>query len=122
MSFLNALVASPLAAALGWTLLHSLWEGAILAAVVAAVLLTTRSPRLRYAVALAALALLIAACSLTLLRMIPEHTQGLPNFRSSLTADWNLAPTQSRPPAWYLDLQALAPWLAPFWMVGVLIC
>ena len=45
--------------AIGWTLVHSLWEGAIIAVALGAVLLATRSPRIRYAAAcLSMLALL----------------------------------------------------------------
>jgi hypothetical protein len=44
MNFPENFVASPFAAAIGWTLLHSLWEGALLAALLGTVLLATRSP------------------------------------------------------------------------------
>ena len=39
---------SPLAATIGWTLLHSLWQGAVLAGTYGLVLFATRSPRIRY--------------------------------------------------------------------------
>ena len=51
MTLLRTLVRTPLAGALGWTLLHSLWEGAALAALLGAALLMMRSPRARYAAA-----------------------------------------------------------------------
>lgn len=45
MRFLENFVSTPIAGAIGWTLLHSLWEGAIVSAVLAGVLLAVRSPR-----------------------------------------------------------------------------
>ncbi len=53
MSLLETWVATPLAGAVGWTLLHSLWQGAIVSAALAAALMAMRSPRARYAVACA---------------------------------------------------------------------
>lgn len=49
MRFLENFVETPIAGAIGWTLLHTLWEGAIVSAVLVAVLLAVRSPRVRYA-------------------------------------------------------------------------
>ena len=51
MSFLETFVQSPWAGAIGWTLLHSLWQGAIVSAALLMVLLAARSPRIRYAAA-----------------------------------------------------------------------
>ena len=48
MNFLEALVGHPGAEAFGWALVHSLWEGAIIAAALLAVLLVTANPRIRY--------------------------------------------------------------------------
>ena len=57
MNTLIFLVRTPLAKALGWTLIHLLWEGALIAALVGVALLVSRpvSARARYALACAGL-------------------------------------------------------------------
>jgi hypothetical protein len=71
MSLLEAWVAAPLASAARWALLDSLWEGAVVAAALAAALLTMRSPRSRYAAACLALAAMVACFGFTLVRLMP---------------------------------------------------
>ena len=65
---MNELAAIPLLRAMGWTLLHSLWQGALLALLAAVVLRLTRyrSAELRYALAAGALGLLVLAFAGTL--------------------------------------------------------
>ena len=48
MTLLENWVHTPVAAALGWTLVHSLWEGALVALLLGAALLVLRSSRARY--------------------------------------------------------------------------
>ena len=72
MKLLETWVGTPLAGAVGWTLLHSLWEGAILAVALAAVLMATRSPRVRYAAACVAMLVMLGAFGVTFIRMMPE--------------------------------------------------
>ena len=72
MRLLEAWVETPLARALGWTLLHSLWEGAILSALLAAALPALRSPRARHGAALAAMLVLLGVFGLTMLHIEPE--------------------------------------------------
>jgi hypothetical protein len=48
MKLLRAWVQTPGAAAVGWTLMHSLWEGAMIALALATVLAIVRSARARY--------------------------------------------------------------------------
>ncbi|HKO02912.1 MAG TPA: M56 family metallopeptidase, partial [Thermoanaerobaculia bacterium] len=59
---MNALLDSPVAQAIGWALLHLLWQGALVAGILAAslALLKNRGANVRYIVSCAALALLIA--------------------------------------------------------------
>jgi bla regulator protein BlaR1 len=60
---LYSLVPEPWVEALGWTFLHSLWQGALISLVLAGVLLATRSqaPRYRYGYSLGALFLVLVA-------------------------------------------------------------
>jgi TonB family protein len=121
MTILEAWVATPLAGALGWTLLHSLWEGAIIAAALAAALMAIRSPRARYAAACLALLVMMGGFVVTFVRVVPEGAHGL---RAATTATSSASNVQagvdasgpSNP-----DLAAVVPWLAPFWISGVCI-
>jgi len=66
VTLIQTWVQTPLAQAIGWTLVHSLWEGALVALVLAAALWAFRSSRARYAAAcLAMLAMLAASASLS---------------------------------------------------------
>ena len=120
MRLLETWVATPLAGAAGWTLMHSLWEGAIIAAALAVALGTVRSPRARYAAACAAMLIMLGGFGLTLVRMMPEARSGRSAVAPAFPA-WNV-PTDvdaygpSNP-----GLAAVAPWLAPFWLAGVCI-
>jgi beta-lactamase regulating signal transducer with metallopeptidase domain len=51
--------------ALGWTLLHFVWQGAALAALLAAALMVSRNANMRYALGIATLVLMMAAPALT---------------------------------------------------------
>jgi len=51
VTLVESWVQTPLAQAIGWTLVHSLWEGALVALVLAAALWALRSSRARYAAA-----------------------------------------------------------------------
>ena len=92
MTTLQNLVKTPLAKALGWTLFHSLWEGAIVAAVLFAGLFAIRSARIRYIAACVAMLAILAGFAFTLARLLPEKTafgaaiaRGLPP-----AAEWDM--------------------------------
>ncbi len=121
MRLLETWVATPLAGAAGWTLLHSLWEGAIIAAALAAALVTVRSARARYAAACVAMLMMLGGFGLILVRMMPEASHGARPATTPTFPAWNVqtgidAPGPSNP-----GLAAIAPWLALFWLVGVCI-
>lgn len=118
MTLLHALVHTPFAGALGWTIFHSLWEGAVAALVLAVALSVIRSSRVRYCAACIALLAIVAAFAVTLWRAIPVGPEahatvvlafgpggsrgtGLPD----MFAEWRLA--------------MLLPWLTPFWLAGM---
>ncbi len=119
MNFLEMLVRSPLTDAIGWTLLHSLWEGAIISAALAAVLWATRSPRARYVAACVAMLVMVVGLSVTFVRLMPESAHGLQALSASGLPTWNIQTGMDGSRAWAPSLAAIAPWLAPFWMVGV---
>jgi GWxTD domain-containing protein len=119
MRLLEAWVQTPLAAAVGWALLHSLWEGAIVAAALAAVLSATPSPRTRYAAACVATLAMLAAFGLTWIFVMPDGAHGLGALRVSPWPDWNVRPGVHAPTAPNSGLAAIVPWLAPLWIAGV---
>ena len=124
MTLLQTWVQTPAAKALGWTLFHSLWEGAIIALVLATALWAIRSARVRHAVACLALSAMLASFGLTLGRLILQQEikdsaagiRGLPQAASGLEAQWQAVKTETE-----LRAADLLPWLAPLWMAGVLI-
>lgn len=114
MRFLEELVATPLARAVGWTLLHSLWEGAAISLALAAVLGATRSARARYAAACIAMLTTVAAIVVTFVRLAPEGMYGLRGSEALQAAPWNVQAALGAG-ASGAGLTALVPWLAPVW-------
>jgi GWxTD domain-containing protein len=121
VTLLDQWVQTPLAGALGWTLLDSLWEGAILAAVLAALLPALRSARSRYGAACAAMLLLLGACGVTLLCVMPDSAQAAHTLPPPAFPGWNVRLGLGLFGAANPSLSAIVPWLAPFWMAGVFI-
>ena len=117
MRLLEIWVATPLARVLGWTLIHSLWEGALISAALAIILGLTRSARARYAAACMAMLSLVAAISITFLRLVPEGMRGL-GAAAPLALPWNIPPLHATT-ATSSGLAAAVPWLAPLWILGV---
>jgi GWxTD domain-containing protein len=120
MTTLENLVHTPLAQSLGWTLFHSLWEGAIAAVILTVVLAVSRSPRVRYAAACLSMLAILAAFVVTLSRSLP------PEFGTPATVIRSLAQTSPRAqslPEISIELRMAAalPWLTPFWIAGVIL-
>jgi GWxTD domain-containing protein len=121
MRLLENWVETPLAGAVGWTLVHSLWEGAIISAALAAALLALRSPRGRYAMALVAMLAMLGVFGLTLVRMTGEDAHSRVASGAPPLPAWNIpAGVDTLNPS-YLGLAAVVPWLSAIWMAGVLI-
>jgi len=111
---------SEAAKALGWTLVHSLWEGAGVAFALAIVLGLARSSRVRYAAACFALLAMLIGFGTTLYRLMPREIGRAATVRT-LPLPTNPA-VDDRPAAnnrtpW--DASELLPWLAPIWLAGV---
>ena len=100
---------------LGWTLVHVLWQGAVAAAFLAMVLLSTRSPRVRYAAGCFALALMALAPVFTYAWL---GQSGVVRELGPVALALGSGDALSRaiagaePVAW-------VAWLPLFWMVGV---
>ncbi len=119
MRLLEIWVKVPLAQALGWTLFHSLWEGAVISAALAAVLGATRSARARYAAACAALLLLLGGIGFTLAQVMPEGVRGLSGAGTLAPPPWNVPTDSGASGLSNSGLAAIVPWLTPFWILGV---
>jgi beta-lactamase regulating signal transducer with metallopeptidase domain len=111
---------------LGWTLLHFLWQGALIALLLAALYASLRNAtsRMRYGLGCAAMLLMLLCVIVTFTRMYV--TQGdLSSVTPVITASDTAAsapitavpaPTSSSP-----QLSTFLPWLAYFWITGVCI-
>jgi GWxTD domain-containing protein len=119
MRLLESWVTTPLAQALGWTLLHSLWEGAMISAILGAALWATRSARARYAAACVAMLVMLGGISLTLVHVMPERVHGLPGVETTALPPWTVPPNLGAAGPSESRLAAVVPWLAPFWIAGV---
>jgi GWxTD domain-containing protein len=115
-------VHTPAAAALGWTLAHSLWEGALVALVLGAALLVLRSSSARYIAGCAAMLALLIGFLLTFRIVLAEQrilgalgqVHAIPNIPAGLGDGLIVAANKRFHAADYL------PWLAPIWIAGVL--
>ena len=121
MNALVFLVRTPLAKALGWTLIHSLWEGAVIALLVGAGFLLCRpaSARTRYALACAGMLAMIVAFAVTLAVLWPAPA---PAIAIPIPHGLRAAPPGAIAfPAPPIAPPDRLPWIVPFWMAGVLV-
>ena len=118
---IRAWIAAPGAAAIGWTILHSLWEGALIATALAIALWVLGSARARHVAAWLALLALIAAFAGTFAREWSERPQpaGLLAAAQNLPGPPAAVPQPGSAPAAISAFEAFLPWLAPFWLAGV---
>jgi GWxTD domain-containing protein len=120
----------PLVRALGWSLLHFVWEGAIIAAFVALALklLSGRSSHLRYFVACCALGLMMVAPLITFAYLsVTSHaidhaiTYAIPTQNSMISLRSNFSGTAN---SWLNEFAAsldrLLPWILAIWFAGVI--
>jgi GWxTD domain-containing protein len=110
-----------LAATLGRTLLHSLWEGAVVALALALILPIVRSSRLRYGFASGAMLVLLGGLAITFARLMPAPIVHIsltgPRYATPLPPGLGAAPPTPLPTRATDELA----WLAPFWMAGVVL-
>jgi bla regulator protein blaR1 len=119
MRLLETLVETPLAQAVGWTLLYSLWEGALVSAALAAALAAMRSARARYAAACVAMLVMLGAVGFTFVHVMPEKVQIPPIGSRPDLPEWVARTHLDTAGPASLGLAAVVPWLTPLWMVGV---
>lgn len=150
MRYLNALVAHPVLQLLGWTLLHFVWQGALVALAYAGISLSLRrsTANLRYLVACACLLLMLALPFLTFFQLnskaiaiaadrqrhaAPALEQpvrsdaatGKPGAQAQLYANLLVVPEDAGAAAplqrWAVDrFTSAVPWLVLLWLAGAL--
>jgi bla regulator protein blaR1 len=113
----------PLIQSLGWTLLHFLWQGALIGAGYAVVRLIVPPNRAetRYAAGLLALALMASAPVLTLSLIYPQSLDAAAaaSVMPAEVTDAALTTDIAATPATELALDRALPWLVLTWLVGV---
>lgn len=123
MTFVETCAQTPAAQALGAALLHFLWQGAVIAAALAAVLLVSRGAGLRYRAAVVAMASMPVAFAATSWAqwtsadgMAATVGFGTAVFPESVGLD---AALPAMAPSWSAWLLGHAGWTVPFWLLGV---
>jgi beta-lactamase regulating signal transducer with metallopeptidase domain len=129
MSYFANWISPEILRALGWTLLHFLWQGAAIAAVFAVTVTTCRSAAARYALALGTMILMMAAPIVTFTWLQRETNPAvrsgaqaaLPRFGTA--GQHATAGTTSGAPA--AEIPSETPtamlWLVELWFLGVLL-
>jgi GWxTD domain-containing protein len=121
MTAFEQLARTPLAKTIGWTLFHSLWEGALAALILLAVLFVVRSPRARYAWACAAMSGMLAGFALTF-GLLSSQGSGASTTIALAIPKAPIVDTQSAPdPPARFHFEDVLPCLAPFWIAGVVV-
>jgi beta-lactamase regulating signal transducer with metallopeptidase domain len=102
--------------AIGWALVHSLWQGLLIAGLFAVLLLAVRSPRIRYLAGCAALLAILLSFAITLIHLLPASSDGLTSLLKPELPPWRPLPdaTGSANSVLYL-----IPRLTPVWFTGV---
>jgi GWxTD domain-containing protein len=119
MKLLDLITRTPVSEALGWTLFHSLWQGAAVAAAFAMLLALVRSPRIRYAAGCAALLAMLASFVITLIYFLPDTDNGARILVTPVLPPWRELTDGAVNSGLLRDFSAVIPWLAPFWLLGV---
>ncbi len=120
---MNAFVtefSSPLVRALGWALVHSLWQGALVACLLALGLRTVPASAHRYWLALAALGLLVVSVGATA-TYVYEPTPTAPTFAvrySAMPSPPLDAPSTRATATWTAQAEGWFPYLVAAWALG----
>jgi beta-lactamase regulating signal transducer with metallopeptidase domain len=131
MNWVDQIVAPEIVARLGWVLLHSIWQGVGIAALLAAALAVLRgfSASARYLTALAALAVTAMLPVATCFYLAPARMPGSTPSTAPLTVTVQPGPPVT-PPMRLFDavhraptntLDGVVPALVPAWICGVLL-
>ncbi|MFI4920376.1 MAG: M56 family metallopeptidase [Gammaproteobacteria bacterium] len=122
MSILDSLLSTPLAYHLGWTLVHFLWQGALVGAIYACLrfVLQDSAPESRYWLSLGTLALLATLPVLTFIHLLASPL-AVPGIAGVAHTVHSLSTTPEVSPFAVLRelLHPIVPWTVPAWCAGV---
>lgn len=137
MNFIYELIPVNIIEAIGWTIFHSLWQGALISIVlgIAILLIDNKSAKYRYALSVTSLLLLLISCTITFVKVYhPESAAFLPaaevvsstSNSSPLINDLNVVPeTKSSLTNIMNEAQKYfynhLPLVVTFWFAGLLI-
>ncbi|HZQ51474.1 MAG TPA: GWxTD domain-containing protein [Bryobacteraceae bacterium] len=105
--------------ALGWALIHSIWEGGLIAGVFGVILLSVRSSRIRYVAGCVAMFVMLASFILTFVRFLPERGSAAGTLARITLPPWDARPLTGGNFDRFPDLGILIPRLTPIWIWGV---
>ncbi|HNX96737.1 MAG TPA: M56 family metallopeptidase [Candidatus Aminicenantes bacterium] len=110
-------VGSSLLGALGWTVIHSLWQGAVLSLGFAllTVLLRRSSPQLRYALGLLTLAAMVLVSGVTFFLVYPAAEPSGTSLAGTLSARADL------PSGLVAFVDRTSGWIAGVWLLGIVV-
>ncbi|MCW5982613.1 MAG: GWxTD domain-containing protein [Bryobacteraceae bacterium] len=123
MTLLEQWAQTPAAKTLGWTLVHTLWQGAAIALALAAALWLLKSSRARYAAACATLLAVLAGFGLTFALLLPPAPLSGVTIRTPFFDPLAESYQTTHPAAWEGSAgkvaDAVLPWLGPCWLLGI---
>lgn len=122
MTQFDFLVRTPLSEAISYTLIHFLWEGIVIAAILAAILPSIRSPHVRYMAGCVSLLAMLVSFVLTLIHFLPVRGVSTGALLKMALPPWKPQPDVDGSSSRFPDFGMLIPWLAPVWVAGVCIC
>jgi GWxTD domain-containing protein len=115
---MNILLSSALSQALGWSLFHFLWQGALIAAAAAVALKFAARAQTRYAIACGALLAMPAVFALTLRLSIPQSPTVIRHQNFPPARPAAIPPLDPTPAA--RDFSVYLEYAVPLWLAGVL--
>jgi len=122
MSMTASWIDPSLVEALGWALVHFLWEGALIALALSVSLRFFQSARVRYGMACLAMLAMVAAFGVTLAVSVPEQPATAPTLGAAVTAGLGAGSGMAEPvPGILARIQSALPWVVPFWLAGALL-
>ncbi len=114
------MIKNPFAQAIGWTIFHSLWEGAAVALLLSVALRTMQSSRARYGGGCVAMLAILASFVITFSVVLPDASRTKAAIVRSTDASAEPLPQSHELPRPSNRAAVLLPWLTPFWIVGVM--
>ena len=123
MSAIETMLGTPLAQAIGWALVHLVWQGIVVAGILAAVLalLQRQSAHIRYVVSCAAMLVLLFLGAVTAYRAYDAGGDALvvPSQATTANVDAAAPSPNGDTPTLLARTRAVLPKIVLFWIVGV---